>query len=344
MKRVVWQHMELMTDRTDDILRWLRDHGYQVQDLQPASSDASFRRYLRAVTDADTFIVMDAPPESEDCRPFVKIARALIEIGLNVPQILQQDLERGFLLLGDLGDRQYLDELDADTADRLYGDALVALLNLQVDGPGEGELPLYDRDLLMNEMELFRVWFVEKHLALELSAATNAILDDAFQLLADNALAQPQVCVHRDYHSRNLMLTETNNPGILDFQDAVLGPVTYDLVSLLRDCYIAWPQEQVEGWVAGFHELAMQSGILNRDIHHDGQTFLRWFDLMGIQRHLKAIGIFARLNHRDGKPGYLQDMPRTLNYMEEVGARYPELEDFHGLIAGRIKRALEAAL
>ncbi|TNF99663.1 MAG: aminoglycoside phosphotransferase [Gammaproteobacteria bacterium] len=329
-----------MSDRTEQISQWLKSHGYDVKSLEAASSDASFRRYLRVDMADGSRIVMDAPPENKDCRPFVDVARALFNAGLNVPEILEEDIERGFLLLGDLGDRLYLDELNEETVERLYGDAIGALLAMQASGPHEGEIPPYDRELLMQEMELFRAWFLQKHLQLELDDLVNQMLDISFDLLAENALEQPQVCVHRDYHSRNLMLTETNNPGILDFQDAVFGPVTYDLVSLLRDCYIAWPREQVEDWVLGFHDLAMQSGILNRDLHYDEKQFLRWFDLMGVQRHLKAIGIFARLNHRDGKSGYLKDIPRTLNYVEEVSSRYEELEPLYHYIISEVKSVM----
>ncbi|MCW8963680.1 MAG: phosphotransferase [Gammaproteobacteria bacterium] len=333
-----------MTDRTDLIFQWLKDHGYPVKNLHPASSDASFRRYLRADMGDATHIVMDAPPENEDCQPFVDIAKALFDSGLNVPQVLEEDLEQGFLLLDDLGDRLYLGELDQESVDRLYGDAIGALVTLQAGGPSDDELPSYDEALLLQEMELFRGWFLIRHLGLELDEETNAALDVTFRFLADSALGQPRVCVHRDYHSRNLMVSDTHNPGILDFQDAVIGPVTYDLVSLLRDCYIAWPREQVEDWALGFHELALQSGILNRELHADEKQFLVWFDLMGVQRHLKAIGIFSRLNHRDGKSGYLDDIPRTLYYVEEVSGRYPELTDLHNLIESRIKLALEAVI
>lgn len=286
---------------------------------------------------------MDAPPENEDCRPFVDIARALFDIGLHVPKIIEEDLEQGFLLLDDLGDRLYLDELNEDTVERLYGDAIGALVTLQACGPEHHELPPYDEDLLMQEMELFREWFLNRHLELELNHEINQMLDQTFKILADNALQQPRVCVHRDYHSRNLMVTDAHNPGILDFQDAVVGPVTYDLVSLLRDCYIAWPREQVEDWALGFHELAMQSGILNRELHDDEIQFLRWFDLMGVQRHLKAIGIFARLNHRDGKSGYLQDIPRTMHYVEEVSGRYEEFGQLHEFIRSEVKPAMARA-
>ncbi len=333
-----------MTDRTEAILQWLKATGYEVENLVSASDDASFRRYLRTCINGQSYIVMDAPPENEDCRSFIDIAHSLTKIGLNVPEIIEQNLEQGFLLLGDLGDRQYLRELNHETVERLYGDALGSLMTLQACGPDAEQLPPYDETQLMQEMELFRGWFLRRHLGLEPNNGTNRMLDNAFRLLADNALQQPQVCVHRDYHSRNLMFTERHNPGILDFQDAVFGPVTYDLVSLLRDCYIAWPRQQVEDWALGYHELAMQSGILDRNIHHDEQTFLHWFDLMGIQRHLKAIGIFARLKHRDGKPGYLEDIPRTLAYVEDVGTRYRELHPLCDFIADRVRPALAAAI
>ena len=266
---------------------------------------------------------MDAPPGQEDTRPFVAIARRLREIGLNVPEVLADDPGRGFLLLSDLGTQQYLAALDEGSVGRLYGDALGALVTLQACGPGAGELPPYDEALLLREMELFRDWYLGRHLGLTLGAAEQQVLDNAFRLLAATALAQPQVAVHRDYHSRNLMVAP-HNPGILDFQDAVFGPVTYDLVSLLRDCYIAWPQALVEEWALGYQHLAFDSGILRE---RDEERFLRWFDLMGVQRHLKAIGIFARLNHRDGKAGYLKDIPRTLAYLQTVAGRYRELHD-----------------
>jgi aminoglycoside/choline kinase family phosphotransferase len=227
----------------------------------------------------------------------------------------------GFLLLTDLGSEQYLPALNADSVGRLYGDAMGALLTLQACGPQRDELPPYDEALLLREMELFREWYLGRHLGLALSAGEQRMLDETFRRLAQSALEQPQVAVHRDYHSRNLMVAP-HNPGILDFQDAVFGPVTYDLVSLLRDCYIAWPREQVEAWALGYQELAIDCGILRL---RDEERFLRWFDWMGVQRHLKASGIFARLNHRDGKPGYLKDIPRTLGYVREVAGRYPEL-------------------
>lgn len=299
-------------------------------EIRPASTDASFRRYFRVTLNGGSHIVMDAPTDKEDVRPFIDIATRLFNLGLNVPQILDRDLTQGFLLLSDLGDRVYLRHLNADTVERLYGDAMGALVILQQGIFTDAHaLPDYDEPLLMREMELFREWYLGRHLGLKLSAAQHEVLDRAFASLARSALAQPQVWVHRDYHSRNLMLTRANNPGILDFQDAVRGPITYDLVSLLRDCYIAWPREQVEDWAKGYHELALQSGLPAGD---DDVQFLAWFDRMGVQRHLKATGIFARLNHRDGKPGYLDDIPRTLGYVMDVSGRYPDLRPLHDLL------------
>jgi len=315
-------------ERLEQLKRWLEaELDFSEYTLNPASADASFRRYFRVVHQGESFIVMDAPPGKEDSRPFIDISRMLFDVGLNVPVVIDDDLEQGFLLLSDLGSRPYLDELNGETVERLYGDALSALATIQTCIPGDGSLPSYDRTLLLKEMMLFSEWLLGKHLGIALDATQTAVIDTAFTQLADNALEQPQVCVHRDYHSRNLMMTDRNNPGILDFQDAVVGPVTYDLVSLLRDCYIDWPRAQVEDWALGYQELALQSGIL-REEHEDPVRFLRWFDLMGMQRHLKAAGIFARLNHRDGKPGYLQDIPRTLGYVVEVASRHEELAGF----------------
>jgi aminoglycoside/choline kinase family phosphotransferase len=273
-------------------------------------------------------------------RPFVEVAEAFVQVGIHVPHILHQDLEQGFLLLSDLGQDSYLDELNADSVQRLYGDALSTLATIQACGPRE-TLPEYGVERLQTEMSLFDQWLVQDHLGLTLSDAEQQMLARLHQQLTDNALAQPQVCVHRDYHSRNLMRTEPN-PGVIDFQDAVLGPVTYDLVSLLKDCYIAWPREQVKDWAMGYFELALQSGILFKE-HED--DFLRWFDLMGVQRHLKAAGIFARLKLRDGKPGYIKDIPRTLGYILEIAPEYPkELTGLASLIEQRVLPALTERL
>ena len=317
-----------MPERIEQLKNWLSSElDFSEYTLEPASSDASFRRYFRVLHSGESLVVMDAPPSREDTRPFVQVSGMFAGLGLNVPQVIDEDPEQGFLLLSDLGSRPYLDALNDETVERLYGDALGALATIQACTPGDAPLPVYDQTLLLNEMELCREWLIGKHLGLTLTGQQSSMLDAAFDLLADSALQQPQVCVHRDYHSRNLMLTESNNPGILDFQDAVIGPVTYDLVSLLRDCYIDWPRERVEDWALGYQTLALQSGVLQEG-YDDPQQFLRWFDLMGMQRHLKAAGIFARLNHRDGKPGYLGDIPRTLGYVVEVASRHDDLAAF----------------
>ena len=323
-----------MSEREQLLRDWLNEVlPARLNRIAPASSDASFRRYFRVWYDGQTRIVMDAPPDKEDCRPFVAIAQALRGLGLNAPEVLAGDLDQGLLLLTDLGSRQYLAELDARSVPGLYGDALEALARLQIGGdPGSSLLPPYDSALLHREMELFREWFLGKLLGLNLREEEHRTLDHAFALLADNALEQPQVWVHRDYHSRNLMITDPDNPGVLDFQDAVVGAVTYDLVSLLRDCYIAWPHAQVEAWALDHRARLRALGMSGLG---DADAFLRGFDLMGAQRHLKAIGIFSRLNLRDGKPGYLQDIPRTLSYVLEVADRYPELAGLDDLLRTR---------
>ena len=301
-------------------------------DVRPASADASFRRYFRITVDHQSVIAMDAPPDKGDMHPYVAMARRFHALGLNVPEVLAENHALGFFIISDLGERIYLRDLNEQTVERLYGDAMGALVVLQAgtfSHAAEKFLPDYDESLFLREMEVFREWYLGRHLGLKLTAGQQAVLDEAYARLANAALSQPRAWVHRDYHSRNLMVTTLNNPGILDFQDAVLGPVTYDLVSLLRDCYIAWPRARVEDWVKGYHELARQSGI---PVGDDDTQFLRWFDLMGVQRHLKAAGIFARLNHRDGKPGYLADIPRTLGYVHEVSARYPLLQPLNALL------------
>lgn len=344
-----------MPQRLDALTNWLRDvlnadasDTRQALDfrLTPASTDASFRRYFRlqvplsqtgllntaqvrpgATQSADaqrmSLIAMDAPPDKEETGPFVRIANLLADLHLNAPRVLAQNTEQGFLLLSDLGVQPYLDVLDEHSVDALYADALDALLTLQRDAPRDsGLLPAYDRALLLREMGLFRDWYCDQYCKASFSAAQWSDLEAIFQQLAEAALAQPQVFVHRDYHSRNLMRTATDNPGILDFQDAVIGPVTYDLVSLLRDCYIAWPRPRVEAWALAYLHRAARGGII---APQSDATYLRWFDWMGVQRHLKAVGIFARLCLRDGKSGYLNDIPRTLNYVRDVSTRYPEL-------------------
>lgn len=306
--------------------------GTEVPALAVASADAGFRRYWRLPHGAGTVIAVDAPPETEDNAGFVRLARAFRGIGLNVPEIFAEDFDRGFLLVADLGTQHYLDQLDAGNADRLYGDAIGALLALQAAAPRD-DLPEYDEPFLRRELGIFDEWLLDGLLSLPQADQERPVLELTYDLLVESALVQPRVCVHRDFHSRNLMLTDTANPGILDFQDAVIGPVTYDLVSLLRDCYIDWPEQRVQAWMSAYVDLARQSGILAEE--HTA-PFGGWFDLMGIQRHLKAAGIFARLALRDGRPDYLRYLPRTLGYVQDVGARYPALVPLADFIRQRV--------
>ncbi len=322
-----------MIQRSNELNAWL-DERFNQYDITPVSDDASFRRYFRVtpVGNGQRFIVMDAPPDKEDVTPFIDIAERLRSVGLNAPRVHARDEARGFLLLDDFADRQYLGELNDESVERLYGDALGALAVMQACVSSDG-LPAYDATRLRAEMQLFPDWLLDRQLGLKLDDEDQKRLDAVFDLLVENALAQPRVFVHRDYHSRNLMRLEKANPGILDFQDAVNGPLTYDLVSLLRDCYVRWPRERVVDWAWGYFDLAVQSGILREE---NEQYFLRWFDLMGMQRQLKAAGIFARLNLRDGKPGYLGDIPRTLGYIVEVAPDYPELAAFGAWLEGSV--------
>lgn len=274
---------------------------------------------------------MDAPPDRENSQPFIQVTGFLEAMELNAPRVIEADLEQGFLLLTDLGTDQYLDRLtaDPDSAAPLYDDAIGALLAMQSKGSAyQEQLPPYDEKLLRFELSLFHDWLCGRHLELELSDDDEAAWRELCDLLVDNALSQPKVFVHRDYHSRNLMVMETNNPGILDFQDAVEGPLTYDLVSLLKDCYIRWPAERVREWALDFNA-QLASPV-------DEIQFMRWFELMGVQRHIKAAGIFCRLNHRDGKARYLDDVPQTVRYITELAPRYPELSFIASLIDERV--------
>jgi aminoglycoside/choline kinase family phosphotransferase len=333
--------------RLEQLENWLaRLFGTRDFQVTTASADASFRRYFRVARGNDTWIAMDAPPAKEDMEPYIRIASMLVDVGVNAPRVIERNDEEGFLLNSDLGSRTYLMELDAQgDADRLYADAIEALVRIQSGGRAHAtRLPPYDDALLRREMGLFPEWFCGRHLGLTLSGDEAAALAGVFDVLSATALQQPRVFVHRDYHSRNLMVGDGArhgpNPGILDFQDAVSGPVTYDLVSLLRDCYVAWPLERVRGWALQFRGSAQRAGV---EVGADEGQFLRWFDLMGVQRHLKAIGIFARLWRRDGKPGYLNDIPRTLNYVRAASGHYRELQFLHSFIDGRVLPALEAA-
>ncbi len=327
-------------DRLGRLNTWLNETlGLCDYTITPVSWDASFRRYYRVRLSDVSYVAMDAPPDKEDCAPFITVAAAFAKAGLNVPRVLESDLAQGFLLLTDLGHQTYLDVLDQSNYARLYRDALDTLFALQAHGKDSSVLPEYGYELFMREMTLFRDWFMNRQLGIEINSAAARDLEDTFEFLTREALAQPRVWVHRDYHSRNLMVTEARNPGVLDFQDAVIGPVTYDLVSLLRDCYVNWPAQQVEAWLAGHYQRLGESGLLPG--RTDLNQFRRWFDLMGVQRHLKAVGIFARLNQRDAKPGYLRDIPRTLNYVIEVCRRYPELAMLQRTIHQHVLPAVE---
>ena len=301
---------------------WLsRLYPGQPFSLAPASADASFRRYFRATfADGHTMIVMDAPPQHEDCGPFIRVAELFGEAGVQVPKVLAQNIEQGFLLLSDLGSTTYLAALDDASADRLYREANDALVKIQL-ASRSNVLPDYGEALLAREMRLFPEWYVGKHLGVTMTAAQQEVLEQAFALLNRNILAQGRVYVHRDYHSRNLMVCD-NNPGILDFQDAVYGAITYDLVSLLKDAYIRWDEERVLDWAVRYWEKARKASL---PVPADFGEFYRDFEWMGAQRHLKVLGIFARLYHRDGKEGYLKDMPLVMEYLRKACDRYRQL-------------------
>lgn len=306
--------------------QWLSDYFGRIKfTTKPASEDASFRSYFRVETSKETFILMDAPPAHEDCKPFIKILNLLAEHEVNVPQIYAEDLEIGFLLLSDFGDVLYLSQLSQETAFSMYKNAIDTLHQIQKIN-AKDLIPAYDENLLITEMQLFKDWFIGEHLGLKLSDKQSKIISETFELLKDNALNQPQVMVHRDYHSRNLMVTEEHSPGVIDFQDAVYGPITYDLASLLKDCYVSWDDELIESLCQYF----VTGTAMFNDI--EKEQFMRWFDLMAAQRHLKAIGIFCRLNYRDGKSGYLNDIPRTMNYLIKTASNYAEFAEFSQLL------------
>ncbi len=308
--------------------RWLTERfGAGSFVYAPASEDASFRRYFRGSGGARTYIAMDAPPGHEDCRPFVRVARLFASAGVHVPAVLHENLGEGFLLLSDLGNRTYLQALDAAAAPALYNDANEALIKIQL-ASRDGVLPPYDRVLLLRELRLFPDWYVSRHLGVTLTPGQEEVLAGAFELILSNNLAQPRVFVHRDYHSRNLMVSEPN-PGILDFQDAVYGPITYDLVSLYRDAYIGWDEQHQLDWVIRWWEKARKAGL---PVDADFGSFYRDFELMGAQRQLKVLGIFARLFHRDGKSGYLKDMPLVMSYLRTACGRYHALAPLLGLL------------
>ena len=339
--------------RLNLIRTWLtRDLGWRIGRISVASADASFRRYFRVsrgdvdpaawAPRADTLIVMDAPPGKEDISPYLKVSTLLEQAGAHIPHVHASDTRRGFVVMEDLGNTQYLSLLKTGRGvDKLYGDALTTLANIQVRGLKAAEqLAPYDREPLERELNLMPEWFLRKHLGLELSPEELALLTVTFEILINEALLQPQVFVHRDYHSRNLMALPKGGPGVIDFQDALRGPVGYDLVSLLKDCYIGWSRERVERWVRGHRRVL---GNLGANVGDSEYQFLRWFDLIGVQRHIKVLGIFCRLWYRDGKIGYIADLPLTFEYVRDACRRYPELVEFERWLSWRVAPLMEAA-
>jgi aminoglycoside/choline kinase family phosphotransferase len=346
--------MNAPDERAAARLAWTRSAlGDAALTLEPASADASFRSYWRTRHDGRSWIVMDSPPEREDPRPWLAIGGRLAAAGLHVPAVRATDLERGFLLIEDLGSRLYLSELNEASADRLYGDAMDALLVMQTRVACD-DLPPFDHAMLVRGLETMPEWFLQRHLGHTPSCGEWDVLEAAFDVVIRNALEQPRRFVHRDYHSRNLLVVDDppgitapglSSPGILDFQGALHGPVTYDLASLLRDAYIAWPRERVEGWVESYRRRLLGAGVIDAAI--DAARFRRWFDLTGLHRHVRVLGQFYRLWYRDGKPGYLADVPQVYRYVIDVARGYPELADFAALLErharGRDLTQVEAA-
>lgn len=314
------------SERIAAIHTWLKTipaPSLRLDTMRPASADASFRRYFRiGGDDGQSYIVMDAPQPAEDVRPFIQIAELFAQINLTVPKVLAQDIAQGLLLLTDLGTQMYFDVLKDseanDTTHRLYMDAIDSLVLMQSHSQAE-VLPEYDRAFLLRELMIFPEWYIQKHLGVTLDAEQNASLLKVFDALLANIVAQPQVYVHRDYHSRNLMVMDQGNPGILDFQGALYGPITYDLVSLLRDAYLQWDEEKVLDWAIRYWEKARRAGL---PVTPDFDQFYRDFEFMGLQRHIKILGIFARLAHRDGKQAYLKDIPLVMAYVRKTAQRY----------------------
>jgi len=316
--------------RQQQLSEWL--HGLSPDNdftLTPASADASFRRYFRVTfQDGATRIAMDAPPSQEDCRPFLHVRKLFEDASTHVPHVYAQDLEQGFLLLSDLGSTTYLQALTSKNAKQLYGAATDALINIQLASKAD-ELPIYDEALLRHELELFSEWYISKHLGVTLSEKQKGKLELCFQRILHNNLAQPRVYVHRDYHSRNLMYVDEINPGIIDFQDAVYGPITYDLASLFKDAYIRWEEADVIDWLIPYWEKARKAKL---PVNEDFGTFYRDYEWMGVQRHLKVLGIFARLYHRDGKEDYLKNMPWVFEYLHRACVRYIDLKPLQVLL------------
>lgn len=319
-----------MTTRTDTRLDWARSASNDPSlRLEPASADASFRSYWRGQSGGRSVIVMDSPPELDNPQPWLDIGARLAGAGLHVPEVYAADIGTGLLMIEDLGTRTYLPELDDGSVDALYGDALDALLRMQMHVDTRG-LPSFDRAWQTMEMELMPTWLFEKHLGVTLDCGEWDTVEAAFTVVLNDLATQPLAFMHRDYHSRNLLVCPGNNPGIIDFQGAMSGPLTYDLASLLRDCYIVWDDERVTGWVEAYRLRLLHAHLVGENV--DGDTFMRWFDMAGLQRHIKVLGIFCRLRYRDGKPGYLDDLPRVLDYVLRVARRHHELGEFADLL------------
>jgi aminoglycoside/choline kinase family phosphotransferase len=325
-----------LDQRRRELIEWINSQdGFEHSTLEMVSGDASFRRYFRFQQQQRSVIAVDAPPEFENSRQFVEVAQSYAEIGLPVPEIYCFDFDKGFYCQQDFGNVQFSAKLNDQTADDLYQQALALLPVIQqCTATQSGRLPEFDNALLEREFYLFSHWLIEVHLNLSLSPQELADMQSTFSFLTEQFLQQPQVGVHRDYHSRNLMLIDKGSVAVIDFQDAVLGPITYDAVSLLRDCYQQWPSEKVQEWLSQFHQRYYS--------HYPWQDFKRWFDITGMQRHIKASGIFARLCHRDGKATYLKDVPATLRYIIDVACEYPQCEAFGRLVANKILPAVES--
>lgn len=314
-----------MDQRFQQLTQWT-EQQLGACDLQPLAGDASFRRYFRVRTINDSFVLMDAPPTHESSDIFVALSGEFAALDINVPRVLAQNLELGFLLLSDLGDDLFLELLNKDSADHLYHDAFKVLLKLQ--SYPAGQLPKFDREFMLQELQRLQDWYLPYLVQAPVSASQQVVLENTYDFLITEILKQPLLTIHRDYHSRNLLRCAGNTVGVIDFQDAMLGPITYDLGSLLRDCYITWPAERVRSWALQYRQLALAAGILPACSE---RQFLRWFDFTSLQRHLKVLGIFARLHLRDGKSLYLQDIPRALEYVNQVCAQHPELQAFNNL-------------
>ncbi len=329
-----------MDQRYHSLKQWLTQHLPQEIEITPILGDASFRRYFRINDKQQTYIAMDSPPHLENPQPFVAIAKTFAQLGLSVPTIHAADLKEGYLLISDLGDQLYLSALNTTSANHLYTIAMNELNIIQsCQNITDWDLPPFDEKFMLTELHNCQHWFFERHLGITIDDSLVQMLNKTNQSLLQSALEQPQCCVHRDYHSRNLMVLPQQGVGILDFQDAVWGPITYDLMSLLKDCYIAWPSDQVTHWALSFYEQRREAGVLKNS---NPEQFIRWFDLMGMQRHMKCLFIFSRKYHRDSTTSYLKYLPQTLNYLIASSANYAEFSSFHTWLINEIAPKLQA--